>query len=71
MADPRRFYLNRIDDVSGISGTGRIADGVQFEDGICVLRWRSEVATTVIYDKLEHLLILHGHDGKTKLEWID
>ena len=35
----RIFSLVRHEDVSGVSGTGRVADGVEFNDGTVVLRW--------------------------------
>jgi hypothetical protein len=31
----RRFYLERDRDVSGVSGTGRVTDGVPWPDGSC------------------------------------
>ena len=71
MVGLRRFYLNRMEDVSGQSGTGRIANGIQFPDGQCVLRWVGKTPTTVIYNNIKELEGLHGHDGKTKVVWID
>jgi hypothetical protein len=35
----RLFSLVRDEDVSGISGTGPIAEGVEFTDGSVALRW--------------------------------
>ena len=71
MVTLRRFYLNRSEDVSGNSGTGRIANGVQFPDGVCVIRWIGKTPTTTIYNNIKHLEQLHGHEGKTKVVWID
>lgn len=71
MSEFRRFYLQRDEDVSGYSGTGRVADGIQFNDGTCVLRWNSSTASTVIYNSIKELEYLHGHDGKTKIVWVD
>jgi hypothetical protein len=36
---PRRFVLERDVDVSGLSGTGVVADGVVFPDGIVALHY--------------------------------
>ena len=36
------FYLNRLIDKSGVSGTGVVAEGVVFTNGKCVLTWLSE-----------------------------
>lgn len=71
---PRRFFLQRIADETGISGTGRVADGVEFPDGTVVMRWRSEVATTVIHESILTVEALHvtGHaKGANKIVWID
>ena len=61
------FYLKRGDDVSGVSGTGIVADGVVFPDGTTVLRWRTAGGSTGIYDSLESVEKIHGHNGKTKI----
>ena len=65
----RVFRLERTEDVSGISGTGVVADGVVFPDGVAVLRWRTAGASTAIYDSVEDVERIHGHDGKTRLAW--
>ena len=70
----RRFTLNRSEDETGISGTGNVADGVEFFDGQCVLRWRGVKATmqsTGIYGRIEDIEAIHGHEGKTVVQWID
>ncbi len=66
----RRFYLNRLVDVSGISGTGPVADGVEFSDHVCVIHWRNYRSIS-IYRNAEDMMLVHGHDGKTVLVWID
>lgn len=68
----RPFELHRIEDVSGSSGTGVIADGVVFPDGRCAYRWRvgvAKVATTVTADRIEDVEALHGHEGRTRIVW--
>ena len=67
----RRFFLDRIKDSTGVSGTGRVADGVLFDDGRCVLRWRSAHTSTATYDSLADLEAIHGHNGATKVRWLD
>lgn len=67
----RRFRLRRLEDESGISGTGLVAEGVEFEDGTCALRWRTKFTSTAIYASIEALRNIHGHDGKTIIEMID
>jgi hypothetical protein len=62
----RTFYLERTIDTTGISGTGKVAEGVEFSDGTAVLRWTSEHASTVVYEKgLDAVRAIHGHNGAT------
>ena len=66
----KRFWLIRTEDISGVSGTGVVADGVSFPDGISVLRWRTAGGSTAVYDSMESLEKIHGHDGRTKIEYV-
>lgn len=68
---PRRFVLDRRKDISGISGTGVVARGVEFHDGAAVLRWCVGRKSTAIYDSMDDLVAIHGHDGSTQVRWID
>lgn len=68
---PRRFQLIRHLDVSGVSGTGVVADGVQFDDGAVALRWKGDYPSTAVWDSIASILAVHGHAGATDLEWID
>lgn len=68
---PRRFYLQRHHDVSGISGTGRVADGVQWPDGTASVRWRGPRPSTVHWDRMDDAEAIHGHQGATEIVWID
>jgi hypothetical protein len=45
MAEPRTFTLIRRVDESGVSGTGRILDGVIFHTGQVVVCWRTDLST--------------------------
>ena len=67
----RRFYLTREEDVSGVSGTGTVAEGVEFTDGTCVIHWLSHTSATGVYDNVKCLLLIHGHENRTKVEYID
>lgn len=68
---PRLFQLVRDVDVSGISGTGLVAWGVQFPDGKTVTRWNGEVAQTCCWDSIEDVEAIHGHQGATRVVWLD
>lgn len=67
----RRFHLVRDQDISGISGLGHVADGVLFDDGKVVTRWRAAIAQACVWDSIEHVEAVHGHHGATRIVWID
>ena len=66
----RLFRLRRIEDVSGVSGTGLIAEGVQFSNGKCALNWLTRFTSVAIYDDVQTLIAIHEHGGRTLLEWL-
>jgi hypothetical protein len=67
----RRFYLKRIEDESGVSGSGVVAEGIEFSDGSCALNWLTHTACHGIYKNIKQLELIHGHGGKTVVEWKD
>lgn len=67
----RRFRLKRIEDESGVSGTGYVAEGVKFSDGQCVISWLTDTRSIGIYHSTVEMIHIHGHGGKTVIEWID
>jgi hypothetical protein len=62
----RTFKAIRNVDHTGVSGEGHIADGVLFEDGTTVLRWRTNFRSTAVYESFEHMQAIHGHNGATQ-----
>ena len=71
MLSMRRFVLNRKEDISGVSGVGTVAEGVEFSDGTCALRWRTKYTCTAIYESILVLEHIHGHNGATEISWLD
>jgi hypothetical protein len=67
----RRFRLIRAEDVSGISGTGVVAEGVLFSTGKVALSWSSEYHSVTVFDTIQDLETVHGHDGRTEVAWLD
>lgn len=67
----KRFQLLRHHDVSGVSGTGVVAEGVQFTDGTVVIRWYGEHPSTVVWASIMAAIAIHGHSGNTEVVWID
>ena len=67
----KRFWLNRLEDASGVSGTGIVVEGVVTTSGKCILAWLTGPSSIVIYDTFEEMIGVHGHNGKTEVVWID
>ena len=67
----RRFVLDRQEDVSGTSGTGVVAEGVLFSSGHVALTWLSPLWTVSAYPSMEVVRHIHGHEGRTKVRWLD
>ena len=74
---PRRFEVWRDEDVSGVSGTGKIVEGVQFSDGQLVTYWlggppmfqpKVDVWINPGIDPFEKI---HSHGGRTRVVWLD
>jgi hypothetical protein len=70
-SSPRLFVLHRHTDVTGQSGTGVVAEGVQFSDLTAALRWRGGHPATAVWPNVEEILAVHGHSGATELVWLD
>jgi hypothetical protein len=68
---PRRFHLQRDTDITGVSGTGRVANGVLWPDGSVSIRWTGDRPSTVHWDDLAHAQHVHGHGGHTRIVWDD
>lgn len=61
----------RDEDVTGVSGVGRVAEGVQFSTGDCVLVWLGTLSSVVVYRSLADLEAIHGHGGSSRVIWED
>lgn len=66
----RCFELVRDKDVSGVSGIGVVAEGAQFSTGKCVLAWTTRYQSVAVYDNIDELIAIHGHDGATRVRWL-
>ncbi|MFI6827554.1 hypothetical protein ACIBG5_10675 [Kribbella sp. NPDC050241] len=68
---PRVFLLVRHVDVSGVTGTGIVAEGTEWTDGSVSLRWRSEHASTTFYEAgVRAVLAVHGHRGASEVVYL-
>ena len=67
----RRFYLDRAVDSTGVSGIGRVAEGVEFSDGTVVLRWMGATSSTIVHTSIAGVEAVHLHGGDTVITWED
>lgn len=63
----KKFSLYRQVDESGVSGTGKVAEGIIFSNGTCVLNWLTVYRSLGVYPTIQELENIHGHNGKTKI----
>lgn len=66
-----RFLMVRDQDVTGVSGTGVVAEGCVLSSGQVVIHWFGERQSIVIWNSIADAVAIHGHVGKTRFEWID
>ncbi len=67
----RRFVMVREEDVSGVSGTGVVAEGCVFSNGAVAYTWLTYMTTMAWAPSIDVLKNIHGHGGKTKIVFID
>jgi hypothetical protein len=67
----RRFQLVRDVDETGVSGIGVVAHGIEFPDGTVAMRWATDTASTGVWDRITDVEAVHGHNGLTRVEFID
>jgi hypothetical protein len=66
----RSFLLIRDVDETGVSGTGIVAEGLQFPTGRVVIEWLVTPFAIGIYSSMIELIQVHGHEGKTHVEFV-
>jgi len=64
----RRFILLRVEDVSGSSGTGRVAEGIVADAGYVILFFADSFKW---FPDVETMMEIHGHEGRTRFHWQD
>ena len=67
----RKFRLKRNEDFSGISGTGYVTEGVIWSDGTVAMRWLTDVSSHCYYNSIDDVIKIHGHEGRTVVEYVD
>ena len=61
------FHLLRLEDETGVSGTGWVAEGVVFSTGWVALQWLTETPSMTFYPSIESVEAIHGHGGLTRI----
>jgi hypothetical protein len=72
----RRFLMERTRDVSGVSGTGVVLEGVQFSTGVVVIHWLTPPprGSISVFDSIGQFLSIHVEphpDNHTVLQFED
>ena len=74
----RTFHMVRKHDISGVSGTGTVLDGVEFDNGKVAVSWRAELdvpgASVGVYDSFDFFERVHitSHPtNETEVVWDD
>lgn len=65
MEQIKEFWLKRIEDETGISGTGMVARGVILPSGAVVMEWQTFHSSICLYKNIGDVEEIHGHHGKT------
>ncbi len=70
---PRRFFLERIKDETGVSRTGRVLEGVLWQNGEVTVQWRPPMSTSGFYHSMQEFLTIHidCHPSCNVVRWID
>lgn len=79
--NPRMFYIIRYGDESGVSGVGRVLDGILWANGWCSIMWRTDLdpmkrgmSSITFFDSFNAFMDIHinSHpDNNTEVVWVD
>jgi hypothetical protein len=58
-------------DVSGVSGTGHVAEVAVFSDGQTAVHWLGDFPTTTPHVSMKSVEHIHGHGGATRFVPVD
>lgn len=67
----RRFHLVRKEDLSGVSGTGVVAEGIEFDNGSVAMCWLTKYHIIETAPNVHTIEAVHGHGGRTYVEFLD
>ncbi|UBF29834.1 hypothetical protein K9N68_37120 (plasmid) [Kovacikia minuta CCNUW1] len=61
------FFLLRHKDISGVSGTGNVAQGCLMSSGKVLLSWHSNHPSGSMHESFGAVQATHGHGGATEI----
>lgn len=64
------YEMIRDEDVSGVSGTGPVAEVVVFDTGwtaVSFYGYTADVPNVIVYSRFSDAEKIHGHEGRTRL----
>lgn len=67
---PKLYEMVRDVDVSGVSGTGPVAEVVEFQNGwvaVAFYDYTAGVPNVIVYSSIEDAEKIHGHGGLTSI----
>lgn len=69
----RTFHVIRSEDETGVSGTGRIMEGIEFPSGRVVVEWQAPYQTLGIYSSFAEFSQIHidSHPSKSEVIFDD
>jgi hypothetical protein len=68
---PRRWFLFRKRDETGMSGTGIVAWGIQWPGGMVAYKWSTSPSTIQIAQSPYDVQQIHGHDYDSEVRFLD
>ena len=74
MSRSKLFFLIRNRDFSGVSGIGKVLDGVVWHTGQVTVCWRTEHSSIATYPTWEDFKAVHidSHpENETEIHWYD
>jgi len=72
--EARLFKMVRNNDETGVSGTGVVADGIEFPNGMVAVCWRSKTPSVNVYRsfvEFKHVHIDAHPSNDTEIHWSD
>lgn len=62
-----KFVLVRDEDLTGVSGTGIVAEGIEYSNGSVAITWLTPYRCFANYESIKALEHVHGHSGATRV----